>query len=172
MARYGSKTSFASRHPLLLGMAAGLFAGAVSGLSDRLLDRMVSREQKARDRLVRRAPAHQLAGPYFARKITGRQLLSKRQRKAARLAFSVVYGIGWGMIYGVLRRKVPVISRLAGLRFGLPFFLACDGTIAPLLKLSPGLRRIPWQMNAKELGNHMAWSTAAELVHRAVGKKE
>ncbi|WP_239027840.1 DUF1440 domain-containing protein [Geomonas subterranea] len=61
------------------------------------------------------------------------------------------------------------LTRWGGLPFALPFFCACDGFIAPLFGVSPGLRRIPWQPSAKELGNHAVWTAAAELVHRAAG---
>jgi putative membrane protein len=157
------------RHPLLTGIAAGLLAGVVTGQVDRLFDRFVSPAQKRRDRQVREAPAHLLAGPYFARKITGRRLSGKEFRRA-QLAFSAVYGVVWGMIHAGARRKAPAFSRLGGLPFGVPFFFACDGTMAPLLGVSPNLRKIPWQMNAKELGNHIVWTATAELVHRAAAR--
>jgi putative membrane protein len=52
------------------------------------------------------------------------------------------------------------------LPFAVPFFLACDGGIAPLLGLSPGLARVPWQLSVKELLNHVAWTATAETAHR------
>ncbi|MEZ4599349.1 MAG: DUF1440 domain-containing protein [Syntrophotaleaceae bacterium] len=156
-------------HPLLTGIAAGLIAGVVAGQSERLLDRFVSERQKRRDRQVRPGSAHEVAGPHFARKITGRKL-KKEEEKKAKFFFGIAYGIGWGLIYASLRRKFPQVARLAGLPFAIPFFFACDGTIAPLLGVSPNLRRIPWQPSAKEMGNHIAWTAAAEMVHRAVAK--
>ncbi|MBE0598411.1 MAG: DUF1440 domain-containing protein [Desulfuromonadales bacterium] len=152
---------------LLTGAAAGLVAGGVAGQVDRWLDRFVSAEQKRRDRRVRKAPAHVLAGPYFARKLLGKKL-SKTGERRARMVFNVAYGLVWGTIYGQLRTRVPRLSRWAGLPFAVPFFFACDGTMAPLLGVSPRLRKIPWQPNVKELGNHIAWTAAAEMVHRAV----
>lgn len=160
----------AVRHPLLLAMAAGLVAGAVAGGSDRVLDPLVSEKQKRRDRRVREAPAHRMAGPYFASKLLGRRLNSKEKRRA-RSAFGVLYGLGWGMIHGALRRKFPALTRWGGLPFAIPFFFACDGMIAPGLGVSPNLRRIPWQPSAKEMGNHIAWTAAAELVHRLAGRR-
>ncbi|HJV33731.1 DUF1440 domain-containing protein [Geomonas sp.] len=158
-----------SRHPVLTGMAAGLVAGLVAAGSDRLLDRLVSTKQKRRDRRVREAPAHQMAGPYFAEKLMGRRL-SKPAKKRARAAFSVIYGLGWGLIHSGLRRKFPRLCRYAGLPFAIPFFFACDGVIAPTLGISPNLRRIPWQPSAKEMGNHIAWTAAAEFVHRLAAR--
>jgi hypothetical protein len=157
--------NFLNRHPLLVGAAAGLIAGAVTGKTDRLLDRLVSDDQKRRDRRARKGTAHELAGPHFARKLLGRRL-SRQEEKRARLAFSVVYGMGWGLIHSRLREKFPRLTRLAGLPFAIPFFFACDGGIAPLLGICPNLRRIPWQPSAKELGNHITWTAVAELIHR------
>lgn len=168
MAKAGAE-SLTQRHPVLLAMAAGLIAGAAASASDELLDRLVSQRQKRRDRRVREAPAHQVAGPRFAAKITGRRL-SRKEKERAKAAFGVLYGLGWGAIHGVLRRKFPVLSRWGGLPFALPFFFACDGVIAPALGMSPGLNRVPWQPNLKEMGNHMAWTAAAELVHRMAEK--
>lgn len=166
----GSADSMTQRHPVLIAMAAGLIAGAAAGASDRLLDRLVSERQKRRDRLVREAPAHQVAGPRFAAKLAGRRL-SRKEKEHAKTAFGVLYGLGWGAVHGGLRRKFPVLSRWGGLPFALPFFFACDGMIAPALGMSPGLNRIPWQPSVKEMWNHIAWTVAAELVHRVVGKE-
>ena len=156
-------------HPLWTGIAAGLIAGAVAGQSEKLLNGLVSHQQKRQDRRIREGSAHEMAGPYFARRITGKKL-NKKEEKRAKAIFSVAYGIGWGLIYATLRKKYPDIGRLGGLPFAIPFFFVCDGTLAPLLGVSPGLRRIPWQPNAKEMGNHIAWTAAAELVHRAVAR--
>jgi hypothetical protein len=154
-----------SRHPILVGITAGLIAGAVSGRTDKFFDRFVSQKQKRRDRRLREASAHQMAGPYFASKILGKRL-NERQKRRSRLVFSVAYGLGWGLIHGSLRRKFPTLTRWAGLPFAVPFFFACDGFIAPLLGVSPKLRRIPWQPSVKEMGNHIAWTAVAEVIHR------
>jgi hypothetical protein len=158
-----------SRHPLLVGVAAGLIAGAVSGRTDKLLDRFVSKKQKRREHRVRDASAHEKAGPYFASKILGRRL-KEQEKKRARLVFNVAYGLGWGLIHSTLRKRFPKLCSFAGLPFAVPFFFACDGVIAPLLGISPKLRRIPWQPSAKEMGNHIAWTAAAEMIHRMAAR--
>lgn len=169
MLKGNSKMSPQSSHPLVAGVVGGLLAGGVAEQSEQILDRFVSRGQKKRDRKVRKASAHDLAGPYFVRKITGKKL-SKKQERLARQGFGVAYGILWGLIYAGVRRKVPRLARWGGLPFGIPFFLACDGMLAPLLGVNPSLRKIPWQPSAKELGNHLAWTAAAEMVHRAAAR--
>jgi len=169
MATVSSTKLLRTGHPLIAGAAAGLVAGLVAGLTNRLLDRLISAEQKRRDRQVREAPAHELAGPYFAGKMLRRKL-TEQGKKRAQVAFSAAYGLGWGMIYAAARKKFPQLSRWGGIPFAIPFFFACDGIIAPSIGISPSLRRIPWQPSAKELGNHIAWTAAAEMVQRAVAK--
>jgi uncharacterized membrane protein YagU involved in acid resistance len=155
---------------LLTGVAAGLLAGAVTGRTDRFLDRFVTPRQKRRDRRVRKGSAHEMAGPFFARKLSGKKL-SRQEEKRARTLFNVAYGVGWGLIHAALRKRFPGLSRLGGLPFAIPFFFACDGMIAPKLGISPGLRRIPWQPSAKEMINHIAWTAACEVVHKGVARK-
>lgn len=156
------------RHPILVAVAAGLVAGAVSGATDRFFDRFVSEQQKRRERRVREGSAHQVAGPHIASKLMGRRLDEPEKRRARKL-FGVAYGLGWGLIHGSLRKRFPALSRFGGLPFAIPFFFACDGFIAPLIGATPSLRRVPWQPSVKEMGNHIAWTATAELIHRLAG---
>lgn len=167
---YESRRSHVDQKTLVTALAAGLVATAFTGVADRLLDRLVSKEQKNRDRQVRKGTAHEVAGPYFAEKITGREL-GEKGKKRARATFSIAYSLVWGTVYATLRKKYPQLSRVAGLPFAIPFFFACDGLLAPLLGLSPGLKKVPWQPNAKEMTNHIAWTAAAEMVHRASARQ-
>ncbi|MDA8163751.1 MAG: DUF1440 domain-containing protein [Desulfobacteraceae bacterium] len=158
-----------SRHNLLVGMAAGLAASLATGMTDRLLGNLVSEEQERRDRTVREGTAHEVAGPRFGEMITGHRLDAWGKRRAKGI-FTIAYGIGWGLVYAGVRRRFPRLSRQAALPFGVLFFAACDGLLAPLLRMSPPLFRIPWQPNAKELANHLAWSATAEMVHRTAAR--
>ena len=154
---------------LLVGAGAGLLASVVTGLCDRLLDPLISDEQRAREKLVRAGSPHQLAGPTAATKLLGRGLTAGEER-ASQTAFAGVYGLGWGLLHAAVRRQVPQVRRFAGLPFAVPFFLLCDGLIAPLLKLTPSIHRVPWQLDLKELTNHAAWTATAEMTHRAAGR--
>ena len=157
------------RRDVVVGVAAGLVAMAVTGAADRLLDRFVSREQKIRDRLLRPGRPHEIAGPRFGEKLLQRGL-SPGDRRAADTAFNLAYGIGWGIVYTLSRRMVPQASRFGGLPFAVPFFVLCDAVIAPLLRLTPTAEKVPWQMNMKELGNHVAWTVGAEATHRVADR--
>jgi len=149
----------------LAAAATGLIATAVTGVADRLLDRLVSKEQKRRDRMVREGTAHEVAGPLFAERITKHEL-SEKGKKRAKAAFSLTYALVWGTVYTLLRRKYPAVGKFAGFPFAIPFFIACDGLLAPLLKVSPRLTKVPWQPTAKEAANHVAWAATAEMVQR------
>ncbi len=146
-------------------ISAGLLAAAATAAVDRVLDPLVSDDQRCREKRVRDASPHRVAGPRAAEALTGRRL-DDRGARAARLGFTVTYGVAWGLVYAAVRRRFPAMARFAGLPFAVPFFLACDGAIAPALGLSPTPVGIPWQLNAKELANHVAWTAAAEGVHR------
>jgi uncharacterized membrane protein YagU involved in acid resistance len=155
---------------LLVGIAGGLAASLVTGAVDRLIDPLVSAEQKRRERRVRGGSAHEVAGPRAARKLLGRRP-SRREARIASAVFTGLYSVVWGAVYALVRRKVPRAARLAGLPFAVPFFLACDGGIAPLLGLTPGLPRVPWQLSVKELLNHVAWTATAEAAHRLASSR-
>jgi putative membrane protein len=77
----------------------------------------------------------------------------------------ITYGVFWGLICAMMRGSFRNASRAAGLPFAVPFYFACDGIIAPLLSLTP--TRMPWQLNVKELANHLAWTSTTELERTA-----
>ncbi len=74
----------------------------------------------------------------------------------------------WGLAHTALRRAFPRAATGPLLPLtAAAFFVACDGAIAPLLRLTPSLPGVPWQFNAKELLNHVVWNATAEAIHRA-----
>jgi len=152
---------------LAAAAAAGLVAMAVTAAADPLLELMVTDRARRRERRVRKGSAHDVAGRVFARRALGRRP-TQREARGSQVAFTLGYGLLWGLVHGAARRRFPAASRAGGLGFAVPFFLLCDGVIAPLLRLTPGLHRLPWQVNAKELANHVVWTASAETVHRAV----
>ena len=133
---------------------------------DRALDPYVATEQKLREKAVRRGSPHEVVGPLVARKLFGRRP-TPLQRRASKLAFGLGYGLLWGAIHALARRSFPTVSRPLGVPFAVPFFLACDGAVAPLLGLTPTPARVPSQLNLKELANHIAWTMTADAVHRS-----
>jgi rhodanese-related sulfurtransferase len=150
---------------LVTGMAAGLVGNVAVSLVDAVLTRLVSEEHKRRERRVREGSPHEVGGKRIGEKLAGRTL-SATEKREAQIAFTVAYGVLFGALHALTRRRAPRATSLMGLAYGAGFFLACDGLLAPLFRMTPGLRQIPWQFNAKELTNHIAWTAAAELAHR------
>jgi hypothetical protein len=159
-------TQSSAGRDILIGAGTGLLGSFVVGPVDAFLSRFISEEQRRRETAVREGSPHEVAASKIAKKLGGEHP-SEQAKRLGRVAFAAAYGIGWGMIYALVRRAAPPASRFAGLPFGAAFFLLCDGALAPLFRMSPPLRRIPWQPNAKEILNHAAWTAAAELTHRA-----
>jgi putative membrane protein len=164
--RYPIQREVSLARDLVTGMAAGLLADLATVGVDAGLGRLVSDEQKRRERQVREASPHAIAGVRIGERLARRHL-SRTERRRAQLLFTLGYGIVSGVVYALVRRHVPRATSLLGVPYGAGFFLACDGVLAPLFRMTPGLSRIPWQLNAKEMANHIAWTGTAEVVHRA-----
>jgi rhodanese-related sulfurtransferase/uncharacterized membrane protein YagU involved in acid resistance len=156
--------------PLLRDLVTGMLAGVLANLAvaqvDKALGRFVSEEQKRREKRVREASPHKVGGTRIGERVTGRKF-SEAEKRKAQMAFTVGYGMVFGLVYALVRRRVPRATSALGVPYGVAFFLACDGVLAPLFRMTPGLRAIPWQFNVKEMTNHIAWTGTAEVVHRA-----
>jgi putative membrane protein len=150
---------------LATAVAAGLAGQAAAGLMDKALSPLISDAVKRRERRVREGSPHEVGGKRIAARVLGRRL-SRDEQQEAQAAFSIAYGVLWGLVYALVRRRLPRSTALFGLPFAAAFFLACDGVLAPLFRMTPGLARIPWPFNAKEMMNHIAWTAAAEALHR------
>lgn len=157
--------------PFALAATSGLVGMAVVAPVDRALDLLVSERQRRREQRVRTGSPHAIAGPTLATKLIGRNLTA-REARGARMAFSLLYGAGWGLVYALIRARIPRARRCGGLPFALPFYALCDGILAPALRLGPPIARIPWQFNAKELANHVVWTASTELVHRSIASMQ
>jgi putative membrane protein len=151
---------------LLVAVGAGLVATAVVTPVDRALEQFLGPRQRRSVRNARQRSPHRIAGPMLARSLAGARL-DPRSEAVARLGFAAIYAVGWGMAYAAARRRRPELSRMAGLPFAGLFYALCDGVIAPSMGLAPPPHRLPWQRNVEELGNHVLWTAAAEMVHRA-----
>lgn len=154
---------------ILIGMGAGLLGMLAIGPVNAFLSRFISEEQSLRERAAREASPHDLAARKIAEKFAGENP-SAEAKQLGRIGFGAAYGLVWGIVYAMLRRAAPPVSRYAGLPFGAGFFFLCDGVLAPLFRMSPPVPRLPWQPNAKEMLNHVVWAAAAELTHRAADR--
>ncbi|MEW5927169.1 MAG: DUF1440 domain-containing protein [Gemmatimonadota bacterium] len=95
--------------------------------------------------------------------------LSERRRQRAGTALQWAMGIGAGMLYAVLRRRVPAARAGGGLAYGAAFSLAVDEGLIPLLGLAPGPGAFPWQNHARGFAGHLVFGAVAEAAMRALG---
>ncbi|MBI2390044.1 MAG: rhodanese-like domain-containing protein [Deltaproteobacteria bacterium] len=153
---------------LLAGAGAGVVAAslsAVAGVVDGVLTPLVSERHKRRERRVRRGSLHEVGGELLFSRLRG-HAPSWIGRVVATAAFSAMYGVVMGTAYTALRRRFPNARTAGGLlATAAALFVACDGAIAPTLRLTPGLTRIPWQLGLRELVNHVVWTATAERLH-------
>ena len=50
------------------------------------------------------------------------------------------------------------------------YFIEKQKEKSRLRGVTPDLKKVPWQPNAKEMANHIAWTATAEMVRRAVAR--
>jgi hypothetical protein len=115
----------------VIGMRAGLLGSLAVSPVNSFLSRFISEEQRRMEMGVWEGSPHEVAGSKIAKKL-GVEEPSERAKTLSRVAFATAYGVGWGIIYAMVRRGVPPPSDLRACRLEPPFFLLCDGALAPL----------------------------------------
>jgi uncharacterized membrane protein YagU involved in acid resistance len=91
-------------------------------------------------------------------------VISDKQRQTGGTVLQWAIGIGAGMLYGALRRRLPRLAAGRGLVYGAAFSLVVDEGAVPLLGLSPGPRAFPWQTHARGFLGHLVFGAVAETV--------
>ena len=118
------------------------------------------REDQARgDKSAYEIAAEKAAG------LVGRKL-SKKERKKLGSAIHWATGIGSGVLYALLRRRLGGrgLGRDlgAGTLFGTAVWFLLDEVANPALGLTPGPTAFPWQAHARGLAGHLALGLATE----------
>lgn len=88
--------------------------------------------------------------------------LSEEERQRAGTALQWVMGIGAGMLYGVLRGRIPAARAGHGLAYGAAFSLVVDEVITPRLGFAPGPGAFPWQTHTRGFIGHLVFGAVAE----------
>lgn len=151
------------------GIAGDLARGAAAGATawwamDRALRFMYDREdpgvREREDRARGGVPAMEALAERIAG-LTGAPL-SRRKRQRAGTALQWAMGMGAGLLYGVLRARVPAARRGGGLAYGAAFSLVVDEGLVPLLGVAPGPAAFPWQTHARGFAGHLVFGAVAE----------
>jgi len=146
-----------------IGGAAGTFVldkvmGFLSGYQSKR-DKWLERE------LIREEPTQALARK--AASSVGIDLGKERKQQLG-TAVHWGYGIAWGAIYGVLRNRVGVTSKAAGVPFGIGFGLFGEGLLLPTFNLTPPATEFPISSHLVGVAAHCAYAATAEAVCSAL----
>ena len=143
-----------------VGGAVGTLAlGAAMGFLSRLQsshDKWIERE------LVPEAPTEALA-KRVSRSGLGIELSRERKKQFGKIV-QFGYGISWGAIYALMRRRVPASSKFAGLPFGVGFGVFGSAFLLPTFKLTPSAKQFPMSTHVRGLLAHCAYAATVETV--------
>jgi len=144
--------------------AIGGFAGTnVLEKTTGLLTRFQSNRDKWIEReLVKEEPTSALARR-AAKTALGKEL-PEDQAKQLGNAVHWGYGIFWGAVYGVLRKRVPAISAAGGFPFGVALDAFGAGMLLPAFKLSPPATQFPVSTHLRDMTAHYAYAATTECV--------
>jgi uncharacterized membrane protein YagU involved in acid resistance len=104
------------------------------------------------------------------------QVAAKKVAKATDMALSeqqvydrgqvIHYAIGMlpGALYGALRDRREGVGAMRGLAYGLTLFVFADELLNPLLGLTSGPTRYPWQTHARGLIGHLVLGGVTDIV--------
>jgi uncharacterized membrane protein YagU involved in acid resistance len=156
-------------------MARDALTGALAGVAAGwLMNRVTSALYRREPPLARMRESQANAGRYSNEiaaqklcRLLGRELDDEQLTQAGR-ALHAAMSVGAGALYGVARRRLPVLARGAGTLFGVTFFLAVDELANVALGLAPGPRAYPWQTHVRGLAGHLVFGAATEAQLRAL----
>jgi hypothetical protein len=143
-----------------IGGAAGTF---VLGKMMGFISRFQSQQDKWIEReLVKEEPTEALARR-AARAGFGVEL-NRNQKQRLGQAVHWCYGLTWGTIYGLMRHRVPIASKAAGLPFGVAFGFFGPGFLLPMFNLTPSAKEFPASAHIRGLLSHYAYTATVEGV--------
>jgi putative membrane protein len=147
--------------------------GAIGGVAGTLvIGKVMSAFTKAQSKedqnlekaLVQEEPTQRLARR-MSKKIVGKSL-TRDQKAALGQAIHWGYGIFWGAVYGVLRRRSHAASLAGGLPFGVGFAMFGNTLMLPLMKLTPPAHKFPLSSQVRGIVSHYAYAATVDCVAR------
>jgi len=79
-----------------------------------------------------------------------------------------IYGMAWGVLYALLRRRAPLLRKA----LGLPFALVGDEIMNQVMGLTAPPKAWPIDAHFRGLVGHVAYAAAAEGTLRALDAAE
>lgn len=148
----------------LAGATGGILGTLAMEKASQLLYGVESTAARKREEAIREEPPYQA----MAAKILGLlgQDLPDEQVQKAGQVLHWAYGIGWGALYGIARRRAPVFAAGFGLPFAGSFALIGDELINWMARTAPPPQAFPWQAHARGFAAHAVFVAVAEIVCR------
>lgn len=148
------------------GALAGVLGTLAMGPVGNVLYQLESEEKKKREEALRKEmPFETLAGRLI--ELGGVEPTGERKRKLGQVVHWG-YGIGWGVLYAVLRKRMPFVRTALGSPFGLFFALVGDEVMNTVMGLTAPPRSWPIEAHARGVAAHLAYAAAAEGACRAL----
>lgn len=158
---------------LAIGMAAGFVATKVTDRAQRLLYQITPETEKARE-----PKDPEGSSAMRAAKKTAELVDAEPDRDALRALKNAIHyglGMGWGGLYGLLRRYSQMTPVGAGIVTGTSLSLIIDEALSPALGLTAPSRAYPVSSHARGLLTHIVYglslAAAAEALYRLAGHR-
>ena len=156
----------------LQDVLAGAVGGAVGTLvmeqAGNLLYALESDAKREREEALRSKPPYQVMAEKAGRAV-GRELTEDQAGRAG-TALHWAYGLGWGVLYALVRKRARPLARAGGLPFAALFFLVGDEGVNWALGTTPPPQEFPWEAHARGLAGHAIFIAVVELVCRGMGR--
>lgn len=99
----------------------------------------------------------------LAQRMHVRWHMNKLQVEAATLVSHFGYGTAMGLLYGALEKKIPILSPVKGILFGLLVWAASYLGLLPLIGMSESGQREPGKRNLMMIAAHVVWGVTLGL---------
>jgi uncharacterized membrane protein YagU involved in acid resistance len=98
--------------------------------------------------------------------------LSPDQLDRAGQAVHYAIGMAPAMLYAVYRDQVPLLGGARGLVYGAGLFLAVDEVLNPILGLTSGPTKYPWQAHVRGLVGHLVLGVVTDAMIDVLNAKD
>lgn len=155
---------------VLIGGVAGIAGTMALPLVTESMYKVESQEKKELEEKLRPEPPFEIMTKKLVSAVNAHP--SKETIEKLSLGMHWGYGIGWGTLYSVLRKEYPVLSKYAGLPFGVLFYLVGDVFVNTAFKVTAPPQKFPVIAHVRGLLGHIAFAAAAEGTIRLLHKQQ
>jgi uncharacterized membrane protein YagU involved in acid resistance len=155
---------------ILIGGVAGIIGTMALPLVTEFMYKLESEQKKKVEKKLRPEPPFEIMTKKLVSTVNAHP--SEEALEKLSLGMHWGYGIGWGALYSVLRKEYPVLSKYAGLPFGVLFYLVGDVLVNTTFKVTAPPQRFPVIAHVRGLLGHIAFAAAAEGITRLLHKQQ